>query len=158
VKRLLAPVLLFVVLAAGACGGDDPGADSDFTDLGGGAPPPSCPFTVEQVSEVVGQPMTANGNCSFGDGKGVASLTVTMASTEAGLMTYDYQRQQAGQVYQKVADLTKGDKGYVGVKDIEGEAVVVGGRGGYTLILSSFSKDAGWYEQTLRKLVDIIPA
>jgi hypothetical protein len=161
-RHALCPILLLAVLAVSACGGGSPAGENpadtdlaDLTNLGTAVPP--CPFTVEKVSEVIGQSMTDDGDCLFGDGKGVASLTVTMASELAGSATYDYQRKQAGERFERVTDAKKGDKGYLGVKGIEGEAVVLSEKGAYTLTPTSFSKDSAWYEQTLHKLLETVP-
>jgi hypothetical protein len=172
--RRLTVLVMFALLygASGCGGGHDAGpsgtdtgvgaaADTDAGSGSGNKTVPSCPFTAAQVSDLIGQPMTDEGNCLFGDGKGVASLTVTVASELAGSATYNYQRQQAEQTYREVKDIDKGDKGYLAVKDIGGEAVVVGDAGSYTLILDSFerlSASPGGYEQTLRKLLDALPA
>ncbi|RGC69095.1 hypothetical protein C5N14_10040 [Micromonospora sp. MW-13] len=170
VRRLLVPVLcsfLFVPLVA--CGAEDTGGTDPATGAGvevnaGGdvadAPAPPCPFTATRVSEIVGQAMVDQGNCSFGDGKGVAQLTVTTASRLAGGSTYDYQRNQATKVYREVTDVDKGEKAYLAVKDIEAEAVVVSGTGSYTVILSSFERlgaSPDGYERTLRELLDALP-
>lgn len=154
--KILAPLVLLAALTLSACGEtESPVEGGDVAGLGTTVPP--CPFTAEKVTEVIGQSMKDDGNCLFGDGKGVASLTVTMASQAAGAITYDYQREQAGKRFERVAEARKGDKGYLGVKGVEGEAVVLSGKGAYTLTLSSFSKDTAWYEQTLRKLLDVVP-
>ncbi|MCW3816063.1 hypothetical protein ONA91_16600 [Micromonospora sp. DR5-3] len=165
--RLL-PLLLLALLVPAACdsstgspasegadagSGVDAGSD-DLGKLGGSVP--GCPFTADRVSELLGQSLKDEGNCVFGDGKGVASLTITMASEFAGATTYDYQHEQAGQQYEKVVDL--GDRSYLAAKDIAAEAVVVGPKGSYTLIMSSFSMDVAGYEQKLRRLLDALPA
>ncbi|WP_406070248.1 hypothetical protein [Micromonospora sp. NBC_01638] len=172
VRRLIAPLwcslLLLPLVACGPddTGGSDPAAgagvevDADGDAALPDAPRPACPFTAPQVSDLVGQPMQDKGNCLFGDGKGVASLTVTTASPLAGESTYAYQRQQATQVYREVKDVDKGRKAYLAVKDIEGEAVVVSDKGSYTVILSSFeriSAKPGGYESTLRTVLDALP-
>lgn len=159
-KRLLIPVLLLAALTMPACGSTESpaeGGDPENPGTNRGTTVPPCPFTAAKVTEVIGQSMNDDGNCLFGDGKGVASLTVTMASETAGAITYHYQREQAGKRFERVTEANKGDKGYIGVKAIEGEAVVLSGKGAYTLTLSSFSKDTVWYEQTLRKLLDTVP-
>jgi hypothetical protein len=165
-RRVIAPVLFLVLLAAAGCGGTtagSPGADAGAggaadAEAGVGGTVPGCPFTAAQVSDIIGQPMTDEGNCLFGDGKGVASLTITVSSKTAGATTFAYQRDRAEKVYDRVTDINKGDKGYVAAKDIEAEAVVVSDKGSYTLIMSSFSTDPAAYEQTLRKLLDAILA
>ncbi|MGC5379234.1 hypothetical protein ACPXB1_12235 [Micromonospora sp. DT68] len=170
VRRLIAPLwcsLLLIPLVA--CGPDDSGdadpaagagvevdGDADLPNVSR----PACPFSAAQVSDLVGQPMEDQGNCLFGDGKGVASLTITTASPLAGESTYDYQRKNATQVYREVKDVDKGRKAYLAVKDIEGEAVVVSDKGTYTVIMSSFqaiSASPGGYEPTLRKVLDALP-
>ncbi|MEV0267987.1 hypothetical protein AB0H43_04355 [Hamadaea sp. NPDC050747] len=161
IGRVLTPVLLAAVLALSACGagsaGDGTGEGTELGDLtSANTETPGCPFTAKQVSEIIGQPMTDQGTCSFGDGKGVAGLTVTTASELAGGMTFDYQRDQAGKTYAKVVDLDHGDRGYLAVKDIQAEAVVVSSKGSYTLIMSSFSFDEAKYDSVLRKLLDVV--
>ncbi|MEU6024521.1 hypothetical protein [Micromonospora sp. NPDC047134] len=168
-RRLILPVVLAAALALTGCGdsepttpaaGPDAGSDADL-DLpvdGGGSVRPACPFTAEQIAEIVGQQLNDQGNCSFGDG--IALLTVTTASREAGEMTYDYQRQQADQTYRSVTDLGVGDKGYLAVKDIEAEAVVINGAGSFTVTLSSFARlgaQPDGYAQVMRELVDALP-
>ncbi|WBB68522.1 hypothetical protein [Micromonospora sp. WMMD812] len=174
VRRLIAPVVCSLLLfPLAACGADDAGdtppaggsgveADGggDLPAAGADAPAPPCPFTADKVAEIVGQPMVDQGNCSFGDGKGVALFTVTRASQAAGATTYDYQRQQATATYREVKDVDKGEKAYLAVKDIEGEAVVVSRAGSYTVILSSFERlgaTPDGYERTLRTVLDALP-
>ncbi len=158
---IAAPLLALLLLGATACGGDDspgPARTAENTEVADGAvgdTVPPCPFTAEQVTDILGQPMTDEGSCLFGDGKGVASLTVTTASELAGSSTYDFSREQADSTYDEVADLDVDGQGYVAVKDLGGEAVVVTPAGSYTMILSSFSAlDPGGYDQVLRTLVD----
>lgn len=156
-----------VLLAAVGCGSDpdapegkesaDRTVETQDGDRALGLDVPPCPFTAEQVSDAVGQPMVDDGDCLFGDGKGVASLGVTTAAEDTGAMTYDYSREQAEASYDEVTDLSTGAKGYIAVKDIGGEAVVLIPTGGYTLIMSSFSAlDPGGYEQVLTELTDVI--
>ena len=105
--------------------------------------------------------MTDDGNCLFGDGKGVASLTITMASKSTGSATFDFVRDQAVERYGEVKDGDMADQAYLAVKDIEAEAVVVSDKGTYTVILSSFerfSSSPGSYEQTLRRILATILA
>lgn len=162
-RARFASVLLLLLLSAAACGGDsgDPsggtGSEVDGSVAGLGTSVPQCPFDAAKVSEVVGQPMTDQGDCLFGDGKGVASLTITRSSELAGSSTFDYQRQQADLLYDKVSDVQKGTKAYLAAKDIRGEAVLISKKGSYTIILSSFSFDVATYERTLRVLLDEIP-
>lgn len=162
------PALLLLLLAVAGCGGDSEnspgtgtGSNPDGSVAGLGKAVPSCPFTAAKVSELVGEPMEDQGNCLFGDGKGIASVTITMSSELAGSMTYDYQRKTAVASYDKVTDLDTGGKGYVAAEDIQGEAVRINKNGSYTLILSSFVRfesDPAKYEQTLRALLDALPA
>ncbi|MDQ7907444.1 hypothetical protein RB614_23275 [Phytohabitans sp. ZYX-F-186] len=119
---------------------------------------PACPFTAEKVSQLVGQPMVDEENCLFGDGKGIASVTITTSSQLAGSGTYDHKRESAGKRYGHVTDVHKGDKAYVAVGDTEAEAVMIREDGSYTLTLSSFSFDKAKYEQTLHAMLDGIPA
>ncbi|GAA2711176.1 hypothetical protein ACFY2R_29630 [Micromonospora olivasterospora] len=169
-RRLIAPMSCsFLILPLVACGAEDvgdadPAAEAGVeADTGGetaDTPAPRCPFTVSQLSEIVGQPMVYQGSCSFGDGNGVALLTVTTASRLAGETTYGYERDQAGKVYREVKDVDKGDKAYLAVKDIGAEAVVVSGAGSYTVTLSSFQRlgaSPDGYERTLRALLDALP-
>ncbi|MEV6812345.1 hypothetical protein [Micromonospora sp. NPDC051296] len=170
-RRLILPVALAATLALTGCNSTEPsspaagaGVDADADlDLPAGdadGARPACPFTADQITEFVGQPMVDQGNCSFGDGKGVALLSVTTASRLAGETTYDYQRQQADQIYQDVADLGGDSKGYLAVKDIGAEAVMIGGAGSFTITLSSFERlgaQSDGYEQALRRLLDALP-
>ncbi|MEV4532818.1 hypothetical protein AB0J82_03195 [Asanoa sp. NPDC049518] len=166
-RRVFASLLLVgALLAPSACGSGDggdtsPAADSAVADDGDAAGAvstsvPSCPFTADQVTELVGQPMTDEGNCLFGDGKGVASLTVTVASALAGETTYDYQRETAGKSFPKVSDIGKGKKSYLAIKDIQAEAALISDKGAYTLIMSSFSFDEAKYDKTMNALIDTI--
>ncbi|GIJ22469.1 hypothetical protein [Micromonospora lutea] len=170
-RRLILPTVLVAALALTGCDSGEPAppepgpavdteADLDLPADGAGAEAPACPFSATQISELVGQPMVDDGNCSFGDGKGVAVLTVTTASRVAGETTYDYQREQAAQTYQTVTDLDDGGKGYLAVKDIGAEAVLVGNVGSFTVTLSSFERlgaQPDGYEQALRRLLDALP-
>ncbi|MFE9206336.1 hypothetical protein [Micromonospora sp. NPDC007230] len=165
--RRLLPLLLLALLVPTACDNSTGSSASDGADAGAGLDAgsddlgklsgsvPTCPFTADRVSELLGKPMKDQGNCAFGDGNGVASLTITMASEFAGATTYDYQHEQAGKQYDKVVDL--GDRSYLAAKDIAGEAVVVSPKGSYTMIMSSFSMDIATYEQKLRQLLDALP-
>jgi hypothetical protein len=156
-----------VLLAAVGCGSDPDATDGNESadrtvetqdgDHALGDVVPPCPFTAEQVSDAVGQPMVDEGDCLFGDGKGVASLTVTTTSEDTGAMTYDYSREQAGASYDEVTELATGAKGYIAVKGVGGEAIVLIPAGAYTLTMSSFSAlDPGGYEQVLTELTDAI--
>ncbi len=163
-RQVAVPLVLVAALAVGACGKDTaPGGKDQSVQQGsegsGGLNllVPSCPYTAGQVSEVLGQPMTDEGMCLFGDGRGVASLTITTASQAAGAASYDYQKEQASQRYGTVDGLGVGERSYAGSKDVTGEAVVLSKKGTYTLTLSNFSKDAGWYAQTLRNLAAALP-
>ncbi|TDC38614.1 hypothetical protein E1211_06750 [Micromonospora sp. 15K316] len=167
---MIVPALCVAALVLAGCDSadptdPDPGADidapidgADVAD-GGDASPPKCPFNAAQASELVGQPLVDQGNCLFGDGQGVAALTITTASRTAGEATYDYQRRQADQTYQKVTDLDQGGKGYVAVKDIEGQAVLIADAGTFTITMSSFQRLGGpdGYEQTLRRVIEALP-
>ncbi|GGM66081.1 hypothetical protein GCM10011608_59240 [Micromonospora sonchi] len=173
-RRLILPAVFATVLALTGCDRSEPpppaaGADADLSADDAGlelpaddteAAPPACPFTAEQVAEFVGQPMVDQGNCSFGDGEGVALFTVTMASGLAGESTYDYQRQQADQSYQDVTDLGDG-KGYLAVKELGAEAVVINDAGAFTVTLSSFQRlgaQPDGYQQALRRVLDGLPS
>lgn len=169
-RRLILPTVLAAVLTLTGCDSTDPTppeagpgvdaeADLDLPADDGGTETPACPFTAAQISELVGQSMVDTGNCGFGDGAGVAVLSVTTASQAAGEMTYDYQREQAAQIYQTVTDLDAG-KGYLAVKDIGAEAVLVAGAGSFTVTLSGFERlgaQPDGYEQALRRLLDALP-
>ncbi|MEV0155731.1 hypothetical protein AB0H57_18565 [Micromonospora sp. NPDC050686] len=169
-RRRLAPLLLLALLLPAACAGsaDTPPAGGDAAvdaDSGGDAPAagqpdpvPACPFTAEQASELAGLALTDQGNCLFGDGRGVASLTITMASRLAGEATWDYQHDQAGKRFERVTDVDRGVRAYVAAKDIEGEAVMITDKGSYTVTMSSFSIDVAGYEQRLRRLLEAIPS
>ncbi|PZF91804.1 hypothetical protein C1I99_22800 [Micromonospora deserti] len=143
-------------MPAGANGG---GSDGDGIDegSGGNAAIPSCPFTPERASEIVGRAMHADGNCLFRDGNGVAILTVTLASELAGSATFAYSREQAGKRYEGVAAVDKGDQGYLAAGETEAEAVVISGAGAFTVQISSFASDAAANEALLRKLIAAIP-
>lgn len=137
----------------------DPGsadAPGDTGDSGGsgGTEVPGCPFTEAEVSDLVGQPMVDQGSCLFGDGNGVATLTVTMASQLAGETTLDYSREQAALRFDRVAEVDRGGIGYIAVGELGGEAVLISEAGSYTLIMSSFERlDPAGYEQTLNALI-----
>ncbi|MDG4781045.1 hypothetical protein O7614_15465 [Micromonospora sp. WMMD961] len=165
------PVLmlgLLLVVPAGCRDASDPAADTDVaaqsdvsagSDAVPGTAVPPCPLTAKQVSTILGQPLTDDGNCLFGDGKGVASVNITTSSPMAGSTTYEYARQRAGETFDAVKDLASGVKAYVAVKDIAGEAVLVSEAGAYTINLSSFARlDPAGYEQALRALLDAIEA
>ncbi|MGW4500808.1 hypothetical protein ACWENR_19605 [Micromonospora sp. NPDC004336] len=164
-RLALAPLLVAALLATTACDGPagtsaGTSADTEAVDVGGvpgaDAPAPPCPLTAAQMSDLAGLPLRDEGRCAFGDGRGVAGVTVTTASRTAGEATYAYQREQAGQRYDRVVDL--GKLSYLAVKDIAGEAVVVGDGGAYTVVMSSFGIDADEYERRLRRLLDAIRA
>ena len=154
-------MLCMVMLFSGGCGGDDAAttdsqADtSDGGDAGQGTSVPDCPFTAEQATDLIGQPMTDEGNCLFGDGKGVASLTVTTASQTAGTAAYDVSRESAEGRYGSIEDLDVDGKGYVSAGELGGEAVAITDAGAFTIILSNFERlDEAGYDKTLRSLVD----
>ncbi|MBF5029224.1 hypothetical protein IRY44_05650 [Micromonospora sp. ANENR4] len=165
---LILPLLLLALLAPAGCdsgggivdvGSADTAADGDGGDPDAGAVDdvrPPCPFTAAQVSELVDRKLRDEGNCSFGDG--VAQLAVTTASATAGKATYDYQYDQAGQQYEKIVDLDRGERGYLAVKDVRGEAVLIDGKGTYTVTISSFEGGTAGNEQILRRTLDAIPA
>ena len=135
---------------------EDP--DLDETGFGAAVTPPDCPFTADQVSELVGQPMVDSGNCLFGDGNGVAQLTVTGSSASSGGATYDYGRDVATRSYDQVVDLDVGTKGYLAYRDLQAEAVVIGSRYGFTVTMSSFQRLGGAkYEPVLREVVAALP-
>ena len=161
-KRWAAAVAGLVLVGCAACGSPESGGTADEGDDGAdlgalGTAVPSCPVTVEQVSQIVGQPMEEDTSCSFDDGRGVALLTITMSSQLAGESTYDYQRDVATKSYDTVEDLQRGSKGYLAYKDIHGEAVVISPNGAYTVTMSSFSFEPDQYPSALRKLVDTFP-
>ncbi|MGV9371406.1 hypothetical protein [Micromonospora tulbaghiae] len=167
-RGLILPLLLLALLAPAGCdsgdgivdgGPADSAAGGDGGDVDAGAVGdvrPPCPFTAAQVSELVDRKLRDEGNCSFGDG--IAQLAVTTASATAGKATYDYQYDQAGQQYEKVVDLDRGERGYLAVKDIRGEAVLIEGKGTYTVTISSFGGGTAGNEQILRRTLDAIPA
>ncbi|MDO3685621.1 hypothetical protein [Micromonospora sp. C28ISP2-4] len=167
-RGLILPLLLLALLAPAGCdsgdgildgGSADTAAGEDGGDVDAGAVDevrPPCPFTAAQVSELVDRKLRDEGNCSFGDG--VAQLAVTTASVTAGKATYDYQYDQAGQQYEKVVDLDRGERGYLAVKDVRGEAVLIDGKGTYTVTISSFGGGTAGNEQILRRTLDAIPA
>jgi hypothetical protein len=156
-------LLLGALLAPAACGdgaeetSDTPPAVADEAAAADvGAAVPGCPFTVAQVSELIGQQMTDDGSCSFGDGKGVAGLTVTVSSAMAGETTYAYKRDLAGKSFPSVRDIGKGTKSYLAIKDIGAEAALISDKGAYTLIMSSFEFDEARYDKTMNALIDAI--
>jgi hypothetical protein len=162
-RRLFGTSLLCIVLLiSSGCGGDDDStpepsqAEAQGGEDGGqGTTVPDCPFTEDQVTDIVGQPMTDQQNCLFGDGKGVASLTITMASESTGAATLDTLRESAEGRYDSIEDLGGDGSGYVAVGDLGGEAVSITQAGSFTLTMSSFERlDPTGYEQTLRSLVD----
>ncbi|MEH0828496.1 MULTISPECIES: hypothetical protein [Micromonospora] len=167
-RGLILPLLLLALLGPAGCDSGDgildsgsagTAADEDGGDVDAGAAGdvrPPCPFTAAQVSELVDRKLRDEGNCSFGDG--VAQLAVTTASATAGKATYDYQYDQAGQQYEKVVDLDRGERGYLAVKDVRGEAVLIDGKGTYTVTISSFGGGTAGNEQILRRTLDAIPA
>ncbi|WP_116952550.1 hypothetical protein [Jiangella endophytica] len=164
--RLLLGLALLGALTA--CGGSDddgetsgdaaPVADDEGGELAvlGNDDVPDCPFTAEQVSDIVGTPLEADGPCYFIDG--VAIVQATMSSQAAGSVTYDYSREQAGQRFDRVADLDRGDLGYLGVGDVEGEAVLIQPSGSYTINVSSLGGGADGLEAALQALLDAIPS
>ncbi|ODT98835.1 MAG: hypothetical protein ABS81_26950 [Pseudonocardia sp. SCN 72-86] len=144
-----------------AAGTADAGpADTEDTVFAGGAgsTAPACPFSAAQISSLVGQPMKDDGNCLFGDGKGVAQLSITMSSASTGEIMLDTLREQASGQYDEVSDLS-GAKGYVATKELGGEAVAVTGKGGYTITMSSFERfSKTGYGPVLTKIADALPA
>jgi hypothetical protein len=154
-------MVCIALLVSGGCGGDDAApsdsgqADSqDGGDAGQGTTVPECPLTEAQVTDVIGQPMTDQSNCLFGDGKGVASLSITMASESTGAATLDTLRESAEGRYDSIEDLGDGS-GYVAVGELGGEAVSITQAGSFTLTMSSFERfDPSGYDETLRALVD----
>ncbi|MEO3930488.1 hypothetical protein ABGB07_42575 [Micromonosporaceae bacterium B7E4] len=159
-----APVALTLLFAVASCGGGSnstAGGPSDVEPPVGGdlnTAVPACPFTAEKISQFVGQPMVDKENCLFGDGKGVASVTITMSSQLAGSGTYDYKRESADKRYGDVTDVQKGDKAYISIGETEAEAVMIREDGSYTLTISSFSFDKARYEQVLQAMLDGIPS
>jgi hypothetical protein len=162
-RRLFGTTTMCVaLLVSGGCGGDDaPSPDSgqadsqDGGDAGQGTAVPECPLTEDQVTDTIGQPMTDQGNCLFGDGKGVASLTITMASESTGAATLDTLRESAEGRYDSIEDLGGDGSGYVAVGELGGEAVSITEAGSFTLTMSSFERfDPSGYDDTLRALVD----
>ena len=155
-------MLCIVLLVSGGCGGDDAApsdsgqADSqDGGDAGQGTAVPECPLTEDQVTDIIGQPMTDQSNCLFGDGKGVASLSITMASESTGAATLDTLRESAEGRYDSIEDLGGDGSGYVAVGELGGEAVSITQAGSFTLTMSSFERfDPSGYDETLRALVD----
>ncbi len=137
---------------------DDVGGQDAGDDLAGldNADVPDCPFTAEQVSDIVGTPLEEDGPCYFIDG--VAIVQATMASQTAGAVTYDYSRQMADERFDRVTELDRGDLGYLGVDDVEGEAVLIQPSGSYTINVSSLDGGADGLEAALQSLLDAIPS
>lgn len=162
-RRWMAPLVLLLLAVSTACGSetapdvdDDPGIVDEELPGGAGTVVPDCPLTAEQASALVDRPLTDQSGCSFGDG--IALLSITTASEEAALMTYDYQRELATQTYDTVRDLERDGQGFFAVKDIEAQLVLIRADGAYTVVMSSFGMDADEYEQTMYELVDAILA
>jgi hypothetical protein len=141
---------------------DDTGAEDGAEDGGGdlagldNADVPECPFTADQVSDIVGTPLEEDGPCYFIDG--VAIVQATMSSQLAGSSTYDYSREMADERFDRVTDLDRGDLGYLGVGDIEGEARLIQPSGSYTINVSSLEGGADAHEAALQSLLDAIPS
>jgi len=158
---------MLCVLAA--CGGADTaaspagnGAGVDVDDGGDAGvnlndDVPGCPFTVAQVTDLMGQPMVDRGPCSFNEADGVGFVTITMSSEFAASVTYDFERQQAEEIYLYVKDIDKGKRGFLAVMDTKAQAEVISSAGSYSVSLNSFEFTADQYEQTLRRLLDALP-
>lgn len=102
--------------------------------------------------------MVDSGNCLFGDGNGVAQIGIDAHSATAVDVTYDYSRDRATRVYDKVEDVSRGTKGYLAYSDVEAEAVVISPKGGFTITMSSFERFEGTgYQPVLRKVIDALP-
>jgi hypothetical protein len=168
-RRLLVPVMCLSLFAAASCGesgGQPPPAGSEAdggsdssTGAGSGQVDdvvPDCPVTAAEISDRVGVALAEDVSCVFRDGTGVALATIYPASRAAGEMTYDYERQQADEVYERVIDLEVGDRSFIAVKEIEGKAYLVSAAGSYLVVLSSFDLDLTGYEQVLRDILDHI--
>ncbi|MFD2763497.1 hypothetical protein [Micromonospora eburnea] len=164
-RRVLAPLAGLILFAVTACGGtaaesNSSGSSSDDSSTTGDGVAnetvPQCPFTAEQVSELVGQEMHDDGHCLWRDKEGIAMVTITMSTSSSGALTYDYQRSNAGETFKRVTELQNVDKGYIAVKDIGAEIVVISKAGSYTMNLSSFDWDLDKYEQTSRAMLDKI--
>lgn len=134
--------------------GEEAGGD-DLAALGN-EEVPDCPFTADQVSDLVGTPLRDDGLCYFIDG--VVIVQATMASQSAGAVTYDYKRQQADDRFDRVTEVDRGDLGYLGVGEIEGEAVLIQPSGSYTINVSSLDGGADRIEAALQSLLDAIPS
>jgi len=100
--------------------------------------------------------MHDDGPCLWRDGEGIALVTITMATSSTGAVTYDYQRETAGETFKRVTELKDVDKGYIAVKDIEAETVVISKAGSYTMNLNNFDWDLDKYEQTSRAMLNKI--
>ncbi len=137
---------------------DDAEAEDGGDDLAGldNTEVPDCPFTAEQVSDLVGTPLRDDGLCYFIDG--VAIVQATMSSQSAGSMTYDYKRDQADGRFDRVTELDRGDLGYLGAGEIDGEAVLIQPSGSYTINVSSLEGGVDGIEAALQSLVDAIPS
>jgi hypothetical protein len=157
-RLLMTPLILLLFAAPAACGADTLADGVDDIVVGGdaGTTVPECPLTAEQASALTGRTLTDSGGCSFGDG--IALLTITTASESAALMTYDYQRRTATETYRTVVDVERDGTGFVAVKDIEAQLVLIRRDGAYTVVMSSFGLDAEQYQRTLYRIVDAILA
>ncbi|RTL66101.1 MAG: hypothetical protein EKK42_18275 [Pseudonocardiaceae bacterium] len=141
-----------------AAGPADTGSQDTAFAGGAGSTAPACPFTAAQISSIVGQQMKDDGSCLFGDGKGVAQLSITTTSASTGEIMLDTLREQASGQYDEVSDLT-GGKGYVATKELGGEAVAVTGKGGYTITMSGFERfSKTGYGPVLNKIAAALPA
>jgi hypothetical protein len=121
-------------------------------------PVQACPFTSAQMSAMLGQPMTDSGDCLFGDGNGVAQVSIEVHSASSTEATYDYSRAQAQSQYLQIDDVESGDKGFVAYKNTGCEAVVIKPRAGYTVTMSNFEHLDGFqYEQPMRNIISALP-
>jgi hypothetical protein len=151
--------------SAAPAAADSESTPTDNPDAGGSALPglpdttvEACPFTAAQVTAMLGQPMTDSGDCLFGDGSGVAQISIEVHSATSTEVTYDYSRAQAQSQFQQVDDVESGDKGFVAYKDTAAEAVVIKARAGYTISMSNFDRFGGIeYQQPMRNLVSALP-
>jgi hypothetical protein len=121
-------------------------------------PVQACPFTAAQMTAMLGQPMTDSGGCLFGDGNGVAQVSIEVHSAASTEATYDYSRAQAQSQFQQVDSVESGDKGFVAYKDTACEAVVIKPRAGYTILMSNFDRFNGLQaQQPMRNIISALP-
>lgn len=122
------------------------------------APVEDCPFTADQMTAMLGRPMTESGACVFGDGQ-VGQIAIEVRSASSTRASYAARRSQAQSRYQSVRDVENGDEGFVALSDTGAEAVVLGPRTGYSVTMRGFTGFGGdgTYEQPMRNVTGALP-